>query len=320
MADEPYVRKLRRRVPWRRDEHIEIHRQPPPGVPPPPMRLVPRTPGAGPLLVGNRTSWRADLYHRTLVMGWWTFLLIGVASYLGLNLLFAGLYMLDAHGIGHARPGVFADAFFFSVQTMATIGYGVLTPDTTYANLVVLAETMVALVFVTIATGATFARFSRPTARVRFSRVVTVAPFNGVPTLSARMANARRNQILEATVSLTLLRNERSSEGQPMRRFYDLALARGHTPIFSLSFTAMHSIGADSPLFGATRESLLAEQAELLVTVTGLDDTMAQTIHARTSYSAEEIMFGYRYADMFGYTQTGQVVLDLDRFHEVRPI
>ncbi len=245
--------------------------------------------------------------------------MISAASYLALNFIFAALYLMDRAGIDRARPGSFADAFFFSIQTMATIGYGVLTPVGTYANLLVTAETMVSLVFITFITGITFARFSRPTARVLFSRVATVSSYNGVPTLSVRLANARRNQILEADVAITLLRNERTSEGLRMRRFHDLALARSHTPVFSLSFTVMHPIGQASPLYGATLESLAADQAELLVTVMGIDETMSQTIHARTSYQADEIVFGRRFADMFGYTEAGRLAIDYGVFHDTVP-
>ena len=272
-----------------------------------------------PLRLGTKESRRFDFYHHTLTLPWWSYLTLGIAAYLALNIVFAELYLLDPKGIDHARPGVFEDAFFFSIQTMATIGYGVLTPSTTYANLLVTAETMVSLMFITFITGITFARFSRPTARVMFSQVATVSTYNGVPTLSVRLANARRNQILEADVGLTLVRNERTSEGIRMRRFYDLQLARRHTPIFSLSFTAMHAIDEASPLYGSTGASLAEEQAELLVTVTGIDETMSQTIHARTSYQANEIAFGKRFADMFGYTQAGRLAIDYSKFHETLP-
>jgi inward rectifier potassium channel len=281
--------------------------------------LVPRASDKAPLRLGIRTGRGFDFYHHTLTLPWGWYLLIGVASYLALNFVFAGLYLLDSAGIDRARPGSFADAFFFSIQTMATIGYGVLTPVGTYANLLVTVETMVSLVFITFITGITFARFSRPTARVMFSRVATVSSYNGIPTLSVRLANARRNQILEADVAITLLRNERTTEGLRMRRFYDLALARRHTPVFSMSFTVMHPIDQASPLYGATRESLEADQAEFLVTVTGLDETMSQTIHARTSYRANEILFGRRFADMFGYTSSGRLAIDYAVFHDTVP-
>jgi inward rectifier potassium channel len=280
---------------------------------------VPRASDEAPLRLGVRAGRSFDFYHHTLTLPWWAYIVIGVASYLALNFIFAGLYLMDSAGIDRARPGSFADAFFFSIQTMATIGYGVLTPVGTYANLLVTAETMVSLVFITFITGITFARFSRPTARVMFTRFATVSNYNGVPTFSVRLANARRNQILEADVAITLLRNEQTSEGLRMRRFYDLVLARRHTPIFSLSFTAMHTIDQASPLYGCTKASLEAEQAEFLVTVTGIDETMSQTIHARISYQADEIVFGRRFADMFGYTPSGRLAIDYAVFHETIP-
>jgi inward rectifier potassium channel len=283
-------------------------------------RLVHRKRAEDPLRLEFPARWHNDLYHHTLVLSWWVFLLAGSGLYLALNLLFAGLYLLEPGSIANARAGSFADAFFFSIQTMATIGYGVMTPTGTYANIVMTLETMVSLTFAAVTTGVTFARFSRPTARVSFSRFVTVAPYNGVPTLTVRLSNSRRNQILEADVRVTLLRNVRSVEGHAMRRFYDMALSRGHTPIFALSFTVMHPIDEQSPLFGATPESLALEGAELLVTVTGIDETMSQTIHARTSYGSEDIRFGYRFVDMFGYTPGGQLVIDYGNFDTIRPV
>ncbi len=282
-------------------------------------RIVPRAPNEGPLRIGYRTSWRGDLYHQMLVLRWPWFLAIGMTVYLGLNVMFAGLYLLDSGGIDKAKPGSFADAFFFSIQTMATIGYGVLTPADTYTNLVVTIETLFALGVVALATGLTFARFSRPTARVRFSSIATVSAHNGVPTLSVRLSNGRRNQILEADVVLTLVRSERTAEGSFIRRFYDLGLLRTHTPLFSLTFTAMHPIDETSPLHAATPESLAEQDAELLLTVTGLDETMSQTIHARTSYIPSEIRFGYRFADMFGYTEQGRIAIDYGKFDEISP-
>ena len=282
-------------------------------------RLVSRNGDKGPIRLGSRGSWYTDIYHRTLVMRWPLFLLVGTALYLVLNFLFGALYWVRAGTIDHARPGSFADAFFFSIQTMATIGYGVLPPTGTYANIVVTVQTIVSLLFAALTTGLTFSRFSRPTARVTFSKVVTVAPHNGVPTLAVRLSNARRNQILEADVSIVLLRVEHTQENQMMRRFYDLPLSRGHTPIFALTFTAMHPIDEASPLHGMTPEMLEAEDAELLVTVTGLDETMSQTVHARTSYTWDEIRFGQRYRDMFGFTPEGRLVIDHDMMDEVEP-
>ena len=281
-------------------------------------RLVPRGRQEGPLRIGASGNW-GDLYHRTLVVGWPAFIIIGCGLYLGLNLLFGALFWLRPGTIDHARAGSFADAFFFSIQTMATIGYGVLTPVGAYANTVVTIETMVSLVFVAFTTGLIFARFSRPTARVVFSTVATVAIHNGMPTLSVRLSNSRKNQILEADATMVLLRAERTQEGKTIRRFYDLPLVRGHTPVFALTFTMMHPIDETSPLHGTTQQMLADDDSELLVTVTGLDETMSQTIHARTSYKAEEILFGQRYRDMFGFTPAGRLVIDHRRMDEVEP-
>ena len=280
-------------------------------------RMVPRGPEQGPIRIGYHSFWYTDIYHRALVLRWPVFLAAGTLFYLFLNVIFATLFWARPGAIDHARPGSFTDAFFFSIQTMATIGYGVLTPVGTYANVVMTAETMVSLLFVAVTTGLTFARFSRPTARVDFSRYAVVALHNGVPTLSIRMSNARRNQILEADVRLVLLQLEQTVEGRMMRRFYDLPLSRAHTPIFSFSFTAMHTIDERSPLYGMTPEMLEAEDAELLVTVTGMDETMSQTIHARASYAYDEILFGRRFRDMMGFTSEGRLVIDHRLMHEL---
>ncbi len=219
-------------------------------------------------------------------------------------------------------PGrvVFADAFFFSVETMATVGYGVMSPATLYANLVVTVETAVGLMFLALATGLVFARFSRPTARVLFSRVAVIAPHNGLPTLSFRLANQRRNQILQAEVAAMLLRDEHTAEGVLIRRFYELALTRYRSPIFAMTFTVMHPIDADSPLYGASAASLEAENAELVVTASGIDETIAQRVHARTSYLPDEILWGHRFVDVIGWTEDGRRVIDYRRFHDTVPL
>ncbi len=280
-----------------------------------PLRMVRRKGDAAIEVIGRRGTWFGDFYHHALTTSWPRFMAIGAVLYLGSNLVFGALYLLQPGAITNARPRSFADAFFFSIQTMATIGYGVMAPKTLYANLLMTAEVLFAIVVLALVTGLAFARFSRPRARVMFSRCAVVAPFDGVPTVMVRLANERRNQILQAEVGMTLLRNVRTVEGEQMRRFYDLNLARTRTPVFALTMTAMHPIDADSPLHDATPESLRAEQAELLVTVSGTDETMSQTIHARTSYLAEEILFGARFVDMFGLTPDGRRALDFRNFH-----
>ena len=202
------------------------------------------------------------------------------------------------------------------MQTFATIGYGVMSPATIYANVLVTLEALVGIMLVALTTGVMFSRASRPTARVLFSKVVVIAPQDGIPTLMVRMGNERRSQILQAEVGMTIVRNERTLEGHYMRRFYDLRLARGRTPIFAMSFLAMHPITETSPLHGYTQEDLERQEVELLVTVTGLDETSSQTVHARASYLPSEVKFGYRYADVFGVTVDGRRAIDYGRFHD----
>jgi inward rectifier potassium channel len=260
-----------------------------------------------------------DLYHTLLTIGWPGFFALMGLAYVLFNLVFGFLYVLEQGSIANARPGSFADAFFFSVQTMATIGYGDMHPATLYANLLVTVEVLLGLAGFALATGLIFARFSRPTARVMFSRVAVVSSYDGVPTLMFRAANQRHNQILEAQVSVALLREEVTADGLRMRRFHDLVLARRRTPMFALTWTVMHPIDERSPLHGATPETLAAQHAELVVGLTGIDETFAQTIYARHSYRPEEIVWNRRFVDILGWTADGRRSIDYGRFHELGP-
>ncbi len=283
-------------------------------------RPVQRGAQVGLLRVGLETRWTDDLYHRALTLSWPRFLFTMMLVYLAANLVFAGLYLLQPGAIDHARPGSFLDAFFFSVETFGTIGYGVLSPATDYANAVMTVETLTGIMLVALTTGLMFARVSRPTARVLFSRHGVISNYNGARTLMIRMGNQRLSQIVQAEVSMSLLRNELTAEGAYMRRFHDLKLARGRTPVFAMSFLALHVLDETSPLHGATPELLAEVEAELLVTVTGLDETMGQTVHARASYLPSEIRFGHRYADMFGVTDDGRRAIDYGQFHETEAV
>jgi inward rectifier potassium channel len=269
--------------------------------------------------IGLRNPWLRDFYHHLLTLPWRAFLLGLAVVYLGLNVLFALLYLIGDGAIANARPGEFSDAFFFSVETISTIGYGQMSPATLYGNIVMTVEAMFGLTLLAVSAGLVLARFTRPTARVIFSKVAVVTEYNGVPTLSLRLANERRNQILEAQVSVTLVRDERTAEGEWMRRFYDLQLGRQRSPIFAMTFTVMHAIDPASPLWNATASSLATEAAEIVVTVTGLDETTSQAVHARTSYLAHEVLWGHRFADVLTQTKDGRLAVDYRRFHETEP-
>jgi|SRR4028118_10525 inward rectifier potassium channel len=264
------------------------------------------------------SKWR-DPYHLLLTLNWSWFIGLTAASYIVANALFALLYLAGGDCIQNARPGYFSDAFFFSVQTMASIGYGAMYPKTDYANVLVTIEALVGLMGLAMGTGLMFARFSRPTARVLFSGVAIIAPLNGVPTLMFRAANERRNQILEAQMGVSLLRNEVTAEGESMRRFYDLKLLRSQTRNFSLTWTVMHQIDESSPLYGETPESLAETETDIVITLTGLDETVSQTVHARHYYMTEEILWNMRFVDILSRKSDGRRMIDYTRFHDVTP-
>ncbi len=261
-------------------------------------------------------NWR-DLYHLTLTLSWPRFLVAISTLYLLVNVLFALLYLADLKGIENARPGSFSDAFFFSVQTLATVGYGRFNPDSLYVNVVASTEIFVGLLGLSMMTGLLFARFSVPRARVLFSNRVTISAFNGAPTLMFRVANQRHNYILEATVRVSLLRDEISTEGTHFRRFHDLKLVRSATPILALSWTVMHIIDETGPFYGLNETNL--GDITLVVSLTGIDETLAQTIHGRIEYSAKDFCWNQRFVDILQRVDDGRRIIDYRRFHDVQP-
>ncbi|MFB2770742.1 ion channel [Pelatocladus sp. BLCC-F211] len=265
------------------------------------------------------SHWR-DPYHLLLTIPWPGFLALIAFSYVTTNALFALAYLAGGDCIANARPGYFLDAFFFSVQTLASIGYGAMYPKTAYANLIVTIEAMMGLVGIAVMTGLAFARFSRPTARVIFSRVAVIAPHNGVPTLMFRTGNKRRNQILEAQLRVYLMRDEVTTEGYFIRRLHELNLIRSQTPSFTLSWTAMHPIDESSPLYGMTPESLAATKSAIVVSLSGIDETVIQVLHARQTYAAHEILWNNQFVDIFYHTSDGHRYIDYNYFHDVVPI
>ncbi|MEO1341190.1 MAG: ion channel [Cyanobacteria bacterium J06635_13] len=265
------------------------------------------------------TYWR-EPYYLLLKIPWLGFLFLMVAFYLIINAIFACAYLLGGDCIANAASGSFADAFFFSVQTITSIGYGSMYPTTTYANILVTIEAFVGTVITALVTGLAFAKFTQPTAKVVFSKVAAISSYNGVPTLMLRAANQRRNQILEAEVRLYLMRDEISLEGQYMRRFYLLKLLRDRTPRFTLSWTLMHQVNEDSPLWGATPESLVKTRSMLVASLNGIDETVSQWLHAPHSYDASDIVWGYRFADIIQQTSENHFYIDFARFHDLEAV
>jgi inward rectifier potassium channel len=251
----------------------------------------------------------------------WSVVLAFIASaYVLTNIVFACLYLLGGDCIAAAQPGSFGDAFFFSVQTMATIGYGAMAPKTTYAHFLVTLEALTGLFGIALATGIVFAKFARPTARVRWSDVALLSKRNGVPHLILRVANARQNQIVEASIRLCALKFEITTEGDRMRRYFDMPLIRGQNPIFAMTWTVMHAIDENSPLHGMSVAEMEAGRIEILAILTGLDSTFGQTIHARFAYAAEDIRENARFKDIIVELPDGKRQVNLDWISECEPV
>jgi inward rectifier potassium channel len=267
-------------------------------------------------VVGAPRTYFGDLYHSFLRMPWtWTIALLSV-GFMIINGAFALLYMVIG-GIAHARPGSFWDAFNFSVQTLGTIGYGVMYPETDAANALVLAESVVSVVVTALATGLVFAKFARPVGRLAFSRHAVVSAMDGVPTLQFRVGNERGNSIVEATVKVALVRTVKTKEGSSFYRMTDLKLVRDRSPAIARSWTVLHAIDDASPLSGCGPEQMAREDAELLVSVSGTDDTSYQPVFARHTYEHASIKYGARFVDVLSETPDGDLVLDVRRFHDI---
>ncbi|MEO1376245.1 MAG: ion channel [Cyanobacteria bacterium J06635_10] len=264
----------------------------------------------------SKFDW-GDLYHVLLTLSWIKLFAVVGAGYIITNLLFALLYLSAGDGVENMREGNFSDAFFFSVQTMATIGYGAMHPKTFFANILVAIEALLGLLGVSVGSGLVFARFSLPKARVMFSRVAVVALHDGVPTLMFRVANERQSWILEAEVNVNLVVSEMTQEGELMRKFYKLPLYRHHSSLFLLTWTVMHPIKESSPLYNITLDEMLEKEMELLVTLTGIDQTVSDNIHTYHSYIPTEILWNHRFADILSKTRNGKRSVDYRRFHDV---
>lgn len=265
-------------------------------------------------------SYFRDPYHLMLVIPWPGFLGVVAVSYVIINALFALLYLLGGDCLTNARPGSFEDAFFFSVHTFGSIGYGVIAPKTTYANIIVTLEAISSLLSIAVVTGLTFARFSKPTARVIFSKFAVITQHNGIPTLMFRVGNKRRNQILEARINLYLLRDDITAEGDYFYRIYDLNLLRSQSPSFTLTWTAMHAIDENSPLYGYTPESLAKSHTQIIISLSGIDETASYTVNLRHVYGASDVLFDYKLMDIIYKSPNGDRYLDYANFHKAVPV
>jgi inward rectifier potassium channel len=268
---------------------------------------------------GLATQFWQDVYHRSLTLRWPVFFALAACFFLGLNLLFAALYLLGDHAIANQSPHGMLGAFFFSVETLATVGYGDMHPGTIYGHTVATVEIFVGMSGVALTTGMIFARFSRPHARVLFAKYPVVLPVNGMPTLMVRTANARQNVIVEATARMRLLRWEKTLEGDLFRKVYDLKLIRERHPIFLLGWNIMHVIDEQSPLHQQDADSQTFSEPWLMLMVEGVDETTMQPMQARYNWNAQSIRWQHRYVDLL-YEQDGVTHVDYAKFHDVVPL
>jgi inward rectifier potassium channel len=271
---------------------------------------------------GQHVSLFEDSYHKVLRMPWWQFFAWASMGWVGVNLLFALVYVASPGCVSGAQPGSLEDAFYFSVQTLATIGYGAMAPATRYGHVVVVAEALVGTLGVALVTGVTFAKFARPTARILFSASPVVQVRDGVPHMAFRLANWRGNMVVEGQLRVMVLRMQQTHEGDVIRVPVDLPLVRDRTAIFALSWTPMHRIDERSPFWGgaAALERLRAEKAEIFLSFTGLDETIGQAIHARHTYKLDQIVYNARFADVLTIEDDGTRTIDYGRFHDVEVI
>ena len=269
-------------------------------------------------LGAHRFSWR-DPYHIVLSVSWPAFFGLAVSFYMLTNLCFALAYWAVPGTVANARPGSFADVFFFSIETLATVGYGVMSPATLYGHLLSSTEIIFGMMSTAVITGLVFVRFSRPRARLLFSKVAVVSPHQGRSALMVRVVSERHQAMTDASGRLTLLRRIQTEDGHIMRRFIDLPLEMSNPPLIGLSWTLIHVIDELSPLHGTTAASLEEEGCVLLVTISGYDEAISAAVTARHSYFAKSLRFGHRFMDIMDVLPTGETVLDLEHFHDTVP-
>ena len=283
---------------------------------PRPVSLIKKRSANAPIIKGQDAGRFIDFYHGILTCSWPGFVARLAVLFLIVNLTFAILYAADRGGISNARPGNFADAFFFSVQTLGTLGYGVMAPRTFYTNILVTAESFAGILIIALFAGMIFSRFSRPFARVIFSKNAVITSFDGVPMLMFRAANQRGNSILDATATVSLASNYTTREGDRLRRFQELKLVRSSNPLFALSWTVMHPIDEMSPLHNLGLAEMIERDMQIVVVLGGMDETIADRIYARFSYLPEDIRWHHRFVDVISLTPSGQRMVDLVHFHD----
>lgn len=266
-----------------------------------------------------------NIYHRLITMPWRNFGFAVFIMFLIVNSLFAGLYVLAGlehlQGIDMSTPmAQFWDAFFFSAQTLTTVGYGRIAPVGFWASAVAAVESLLGLLAFAIATGLVYGRFSRPVAHIRFSEKALISPYLDTTGLMFRIANERSNQLIEISVEVALSRLEDLPNGKRTRKYYGLTLERSRINFFPLNWTIVHPIMPDSPLYGVDEAELLRSDSEFLIFIKATEDTFTQTVHARSSYNAKDVVWGAKFKKMYNNAEAGITTIDLDKLSDIEPI
>jgi inward rectifier potassium channel len=266
-------------------------------------------------LNAEKFDWR-DTYHFILTLSWPGFAGIVFGIYLLINVLFAALYMLNPHAVAEMAPGSFLAAFFFSVETLATVGYGHMYPETFYGHLIAMLEIMVGMFGLAVITGLIFVRFSRPTARIHFSKVAVIAPFDGTPNLMIRVANLRHQAMVEPQFRMILLRSVITAEGDNVRRFHPLKLEFDHLISFPAVLTVRHRIDKQSPLFGMTPEDFQRLDFHIIASIVGVDTVIVAPVESFGDYNFDQIEWNRRFVEIYDQNKEGEWTVDYGRIDE----
>jgi inward rectifier potassium channel len=261
-----------------------------------------------------------DTYHLILTLTWPQFAALVLVVYVLINLVFAGLYVLGGRCIAELPPGSFSQAFFFSVETLATVGYGHMYPDTFYGHCVTTIEIVIGMFGMAVITGVIFIRFSRPTARILFSKCAVISSFDGIPTLMLRVANLRHIPMAEAEFRVMLFRDESiPEEEENVRRFYALKLQFDRMIAFPVVLTLRHVIDESSPLYGMTPEDLKKSDTRLMASVVCIDTVIPAPVESATDYSYDEILWNRRFVEIYTETPDGRISVDYGRIDHTEP-
>jgi len=270
--------------------------------------------------INTEKEWR-DIYQWVLSLSWSRFAALIAGVYVTVNLVFAALYASGGDCIAGMTPGSFLEAFFFSVQTLATVGYGHMYPQTPYAHIVTTIEIISGMFWLAVMTGLIFVRFSRPTARIVFSKAMVIAPFNGKPTLMLRVANLRSHSMVETEFRIMFTRDEPIlEEAEMFRHFYALKLHFDRLTVFPAALTLRHTIDETSPLYGATPESLEASRALFVASVVGVETVIPAAVQTQQDYSWQDVRFGERFVEIYTDEGDGRLTVDYARLHETASV